>query len=471
MLASMRTRAAAVVLVLAAMAGACSSDDSGDSAEPDSTEAADTTTTTVLEGEAGGDDAGDPYVPGFGATGYDVEDYDIHLRWAPPNRILGEATITLTPEENLSELSLDLDGLRARTVEIDGQEAETEQDGIELHITPATTLPAQETAEVAVDYVGTLGEGDVAEHLEPVGWVQAGEGGFALGQPVGSSTWFPANEAIADKATFHLTVEVQEGFEVASNGTLVDHDETTWTYEMTDPMTPSLALLAIGQFELTEDESDGGVPIVNLVSEGSDMADDLDGVGEMVDTLAELFGPYPFDSYGVMAFETDFPYALETQGRSFLPTDTTDGVTQAHELAHQWFGDSVTPESWSDIWLNEGFATYAEFLWRAEDDPNFDLDAAMTQLRDPELRGPVRDPGVERIYDDVVYARGALTLHALLQEIGDDAFFELLQTWAADNEGETVTTDDFIELAEDVSGQDLGDFFTAWLDEQPLPPA
>jgi aminopeptidase N len=457
-----------LVLVLAAMAVACSSDDGGDgSAEP---EPEDTTTTTVLEGELGGDDAGDPYVPGFGATGYDVQDYDVHLRWAPPNRVIGEATITLTPDENLSELALDLDGLRARTVTVDGEEAEVEQDGIELHITPAATLPEGEEAEVQVDYVGTLGEGDVAEHLEPVGWVQAGEGGFALGQPVGSSTWFPANEAIADKATFHLTVEVQEGFEVASNGTLVDHDETTWTYEMTDPMTPSLALLAIGQFELTEDEGPDGLPIVNLVSEGSDMAEDLDGVGDMVDVFDDLFGPYPFDSYGVMAFETDFPYALETQGRSFLPTGTTDGVTQAHELAHQWFGDSVTPASWSDIWLNEGFATYAEFLWQEATRPNFDLDAAMDGLRDPELLGPVRDPGVERIYDDVVYARGALTLHALRQEIGDDAFFELLPAWTAEHEGGTVTTDDFIALAEDVSGQDLDDLFTAWLDERPLPP-
>jgi aminopeptidase N len=465
----MRTRAAAVVLVLAALLAGCSSDDGGDDdrAEPD----AGPTTTTALEGEVGGDDAGDPYVPGFGATGYDVQDYDVHLRWQPPNRVIGEATITLTPDENLRELALDLDGLRARTVTVDDEEADVDQDGIELHVTPSATLSEGEEAEVEVEYVGTLGEGDVAEHLEPVGWVQAGEGGFALGQPVGSSTWFPANEAVADKATFHLTVEVPEGLEVASNGTLVDHDDTTWTYEMTDPMTPSLALLAIGQFDLTEDESPDGVPIVNLVSEGSSMADDLDGVGEMVDTLSGLFGPYPFDGYGVMAFETDFPYALETQGRSFLPTDTTDGATQAHELAHQWFGDSVTPSSWADIWLNEGFATYAEFLWQEATRPAFDIDAAMGELRDPQLRGPVRDPGVERIYDDVVYARGALTLHALRQEIGDDAFFELLQTWTADNEGQSVTTDDFIALAEEVSGQDLDDLFTAWLDERPLPPA
>jgi hypothetical protein len=127
MLRLMKMRAAAVVLVLAALVGACSSDDSADdeAAEPEQA-----TTTTVLEGEAGGDDAGDPYVPGFGATGYDVQDYDVHLRWQPPNRVIGEATITLTPDENLSELALDLDGLRARTVTVDGEEAEVEQDGI-----------------------------------------------------------------------------------------------------------------------------------------------------------------------------------------------------------------------------------------------------------------------------------------------------------------------------------------------------
>ena len=464
----MRTRAVVLVAVLA-LAG-CSSDDSGggdDVAEPE-----DTTTTTVLEGVDGGDDAGDEYVPGFGATGYDVQDYEIDLEWRAPDRVIGTATVTMTPEENLSSFALDLDGLRVREVTVNGEAAEHAQDGIELHITPEAVLPAGEEAVAEISYHGTLGEGDVAEHLEPVGWVEVGDGGFALGQPVGSSTWFPANEAIADKATFHLTVEVPADVEVASNGVVERTSDTTWEAAMDDPMTPSLALLAIGQFDVIDDEGPDGLPIISFVTEGSALADDLDGIAEMVDTFDDLFGPYPFDSYGIVALETDFPYALETQGRSFLPRGTTDPITQAHELAHQWFGDSVTPSTWSDIWLNEGFATYAQYLWLEATRPNYDIDTAVAALRDGEsLRGPIRDPGVERIYDGAVYDRGALTLHALRQEIGDDAFFELLPTWAAEHEGETVTTDDFITLAEEVSGQDLADFFTAWLDERPLPSA
>jgi aminopeptidase N len=466
----MRTRAVVLVLVLAIAAG-CSSDDSGGddsgSDEPDAS-----TTTTVLEGVDGGDDAGDEYVPGFGATGYDVGDYDVELEWRPPNRVIGTATITLTPEEDLSSLALDLDGLRVREVDVNGEDAEFDQAGIELHITPEATLPEGEEAQVTIEYGGTLGEGDVAEHLEPVGWVGLEDGGFALGQPVGSSTWFPANEAIADKATFHLEVTVPAGTEVASNGVLADHTDTTWTYAMDDPMTPSLALLAIGQFDQLEAQGPDSLPITSFVTEGSALADDLRELGEMVDTFDDLFGPYPFDSYGIIALETDFPYALETQGRSFLPRGTTDPITQAHELAHQWFGDSVTPSTWADIWLNEGFATYAQYLWLEASRPDYDIDTAVAALRDGEsVRGPVRDPGVERIYDGAVYDRGALTLHTLRREIGDDAFFELLQTWSAEHEGGTVTTDDFIALAEEVSGQDLGDFFTAWLDERPLPPA
>src|SRR5690606_13823957 len=152
-------------------------------------------------------------------------------------------------------------------------------------------------------------------------------------------------------------------------------------------------------------------------------------LGEMLEVFGERFGPYPFDGYGVMGLETDFPYALETQGRSLHPSGTTDEATLAHELAHQWFGTSVTPATWADIWLSEGFATYAEFLWPEATRPGYDLDAAMDGLRDPQLRGPVRDPGVERIYDEVVYARGALTLHALRREVGDDAFFDLVRAW------------------------------------------
>jgi aminopeptidase N len=467
----MRTRLVAVLLVLLVLVSAvgCSSDDSGgdDAAEP-----VDTTTTTVLVGVDGDDDAGDEYVPGFGATGYDVADYALDLAWRPPDRLFGSITITLTPEEDLSSFALDLDGLRVRQVRVNGDTARYDHDGIELRITPAETLPADDEVLVTILYGGTLGEGHVAEHLEPVGWVGLDDGGFALGQPVGSSTWFPANEAIEDKATFHLALDVPAGYEVASNGVLMDHTDTTWGYAMDDPMAPSLALLAVGQFDQIEDEGPDGLPITSFVSEGSALGDDLVDIGEMVDTFDDLFGPYPFDSYGIVALATDFPYALETQGRSFLPRGTTDPITQAHELAHQWFGDSVTPSTWGDIWLNEGFATYAQYLWLEASRDDYDIDAGVAALRDGEgLRGPIRDPGVERIYDDAVYDRGALTLHALRGQIGDDRFFELLQAWTADHEGGTVTTDDFIALAEEVSGEDLGDFFHAWLDERPLPPA
>jgi aminopeptidase N len=476
----MRSRRGRLILAAAAVLGllaAACSDDGGSDPADTTTDAGDSTTTTALLEEAvdGGDDAGDLYVPGFGATGYDVEDYALDLRWRPPNRLSGTATLHLVPQEALRSFALDLDGLQVRGVDVDGAEAAFGLEGIELTIVPEAPLPADEPVEVVIEYGGTPGQAHVAEHLEPVGWTRDGDVAFALGQPVGSSTWFPANEAVADKATWSLDLTVPRDTDVASNGELEGRDRqgrtTTWSWRMEHPMTPSLAMVAIGAFDLVEGEGPHDLPLLSFVSEGLDVRDDLAGIGEMITAFEILFGPYPFDSYGVVALDTDFPYALETQGRSFLPRGTTDPVTQAHELAHQWFGDSVTPTTWADIWLNEGFATYAEHLWLDASEPRYDIDTAMADLRDPSLRGPTQDPGPLRIYDEVVYQRGALTLHALRQEIGDRPFFRLLHRWARRHQDGTVTTQDFIALAEDVADQRLQRFFRDWLDDERLPPA
>ena len=139
-----------------------------------------------------------------------------------------------------------------------------------------------------------------------------------------------------------------------------------------------------------------------------------------------------------------------------------------HELAHQWYGDSLAVARWQHIWLNEGFATYAEWLWSEREGLGtaqeiFDFFYGAIPPDDPFWSLVIGDPGPDDLFDFPVYARGAMTLHQLRLAVGDDDFFEILRTWAQSRRGENVTTDEFIALAEKISGQDLDDLFQMWL--------
>lgn len=279
--------------------------------------------TAALVPVDGGLDAGDPYVPGFGATGYDVTDYDLDVTWTPPDHLRGVATITLVPNRALRSFALDLDGLRAGPVTVDRSTATVRHEGIDLTITPPRPAAAGKEATVVIAYGGRPRAADVAPHLEPVGWWRSHDLRIALGQPVGSSTWFPANETLADKATWHLTVTVPRDLEAVANGLLEDvatsTTTTTWSWAMDQPMAPSLALLAIGRFDRRADEGPRGLPILNATSEGWPGARRFTATPTMIETFEERFGPYPFAGYGVLQVDAGFPYALEAQGRSFLP--------------------------------------------------------------------------------------------------------------------------------------------------------
>jgi hypothetical protein len=187
-----------------------------------------------------------------------------------------------------------------------------------------------------------------------------------------------------------------------------------------------------------------------------------------------LFGPYPFETTGGVLDEGPFQFALEVQTRPVYataffndPNEPDDSVV-VHELAHQWVGDSLAVEDWSEIWLNEGFATYTEWLWSEQEGLGtaqeiFDGTYDGIPAEDPFWSVVIGDPGPESMFDFAVYARGAMTLHQLRLAVGDADFFEILQTWTTSNAGGHVTTADFIALAEEISGQQLDDLFETWL--------
>jgi hypothetical protein len=195
---------------------------------------------------------------------------------------------------------------------------------------------------------------------------------------------------------------------------------------------------------------------------------------EILDFLSGFFGRYPWKASGGIVDDLDeLTFALENQTRPIYSddffTDSFNGDSVVvHELAHQWFGDELRLERWQDIWLNEGFATYAEWLWAeyegfATTQQIFENFAFGIPAEDPFWTVVIGDPGADLLFDIAVYWRGGMALHALRLEIGDDAFFTLIRKWAKSQAGGTVTTAEFIRLAERVSGKQLDDLFDVWL--------
>ena len=197
----------------------------------------------------------------------------------------------------------------------------------------------------------------------------------------------------------------------------------------------------------------------------------------MMALFERLFGPYPFGRYNVVVTADELEIPLEAQGLSafgsnFLTDDWESVRLVAHELSHQWFGNSLTVATWRDIWLHEGFACYCEWLWSEEsggptaDDQARDHWKRLDRLPQDLLLG---DPGPDDMFDDRVYKRGALLLHALRRTLGDEAFFGLLRTWADRHRHGTVTTEMFLALAAEVAGRDLDGLFDEWLSRKDLP--
>ena len=242
-------------------------------------------------------------------------------------------------------------------------------------------------------------------------------------------------------------------------------------------MATYLATVQIGRYAVRELEAD--VPTV--VAAPSDAGDGVEAAfgrqPEMLSAFTELFGPYPFDTYTVVVTADDLEIPLESQslstfGRNFLTDDWEAVRLVAHELAHQWFGNSLTLRAWSDIWLHEGFACYAEWLWSewsGGDEADAHARVHYERLADLDQDLVLSDPGPELMFDDRVYKRGALTLHALRLTVGDKVFFRFLQGWVRENAGGSVTTEDFVEYASAQAATDLDDLFRSWLDQKRLP--
>jgi aminopeptidase N len=422
------------------------------------------------------------YFPRYGDRRHHVEHYDLQLDYRPEgNRLSGRAEITGVVREETDQLRFDLHVLRVGKVRLDAASVvkHTHKSGA-LAINTARRLAVGERFTVSIAYAGVPrpipdGDGDM-------GWEELADGVLVAGQTNGASSWFPCNDRPDDKATYRIELRVPTGYHAVANGQLVERRRSSgtvsWVYDQPEPMATYLATVQIGRY-VAREVPESPVPMTAVLPQGL-VAEYDRGFGRQAEMMAffiEAFGPYPFGSYTAVITEDPLEIPLESQGVSvfgsnFLTDDWESQRLVAHELSHQWFGNSVTAASWRDIWLHEGFACYAEWLWsQASGGPTTHERAVAHWEKVAALPQDLvlGDPGPDLMFDDRVYKRGALALHALRLTLGEEPFFTLLREWVARHRHGTVSTAMFVELAEEVTGADLAELFTTWLRETDLP--
>jgi aminopeptidase len=398
----------------------------------------------------------DPYVPDRGDGTYAVTHYDLSLDYkVASNRLAGKAVLDVVAREDVERLHLDLAGLRVSKVMVDGRPAKWDHRGPRLLVTLPRSLPAGSSARVAITYAGT--PAPARSRWGDVGWEELEEGALVASQPSGAATWFPCNDHPRYKATFRIAFECDSPFEVVATGTLVSSrtrgSRTVRVFEQRHPMATYLAAVHVGPYgRLTLADDHVRQDVLLPAALERRVRADLGRQPQMVEAFSELFGPYPYDAYTVVVTAEDLEIPLEAQGMATFSPNWLDGRRSeerlvAHELAHQWFGNSLTIAAWQDIWLNEGFACYAEWLWFERAD-GVDADESARRHWDRLSRLPqdlvLGDPGPDLMFDDRVYKRGALTLHAVRRGMGDEAFFGMLRDWVAGNAHGSVSTEAFV---------------------------
>ncbi|MFB7250066.1 M1 family metallopeptidase [Microbacterium sp. NPDC056234] len=424
----------------------------------------------------------DAYTPQAGDDRIRVEHYDLSLDYKlSTNRLKGRAVLDVRVVAETKAISLDLVGLRATKVRVDGAAVRFSQNDRKVKISLDRAAVAGDRCAVEIIYAGA--PKPRRTRWGSIGFEELEDGALVASQPTGAPTWFPCNDVPSDKATYAVQVTtdpeyVAVGPVAPERGT--DRGRPSWTFRVDAPTPTYLMTLQIGRYteEAVALGSVSGRLFYPRTLQARVHADFAD-LGRMMTVFEDVFGPYPFGGYTIVVTADELEIPLEAQAMGIFGANHIDGSGAlerlvAHELAHQWFGNSVGLSRWSDIWLNEGFACYAEWVWSERSGgPSAHAKALAHHARLAELPQDIVliDPGPDTMFDDRVYKRGAIALHALrLIASDDDAFFGLLRAWTARHALATADTDDFTALAEEQLGRPLEEFFDAWLRRPQLPP-
>jgi aminopeptidase N len=443
------------------------------------------TNASIDDSSAGAAGLGDPYFPELGNGGYDALHYTIDLDANLQTGVIaGTVTMQARATQSLSRFNLDFGGFAVDRILVNGSAATFQRERRELIITPSQAIADDTEFEVAVTYNGVPGR-DIPEmeYTFGRGWTAYRNGAYVVSEPDGASLWYPVNDHPSDKATYTIIMTVAKPLVVAANGLLeeiIDEgDALTYVFEVSDPTASYLVTLHIGDLVQVSGGEVDGLPIRNyfpsrLAGRAENVFEDT---AEMIEVFNLAFGTYPFEAYGAVLVDTNLGFALETQtlstfGANIISAGIEPQVTIAHELAHSWFGNHISPATWRDIWLNEGFATYASILWVEDQYGANRANEIMNSWYAAVQRNRViiGDPGVRNLFSISVYFRGAWTLHTLRHDLGDETFFNILQTYQSRYANSHASIADFIAVAEELSGRDLDAFFDAWLYQESMPP-
>lgn len=429
------------------------------------------------EGQPG---VGDPYFPDYGSSGYDAVKYQIMINWdVKAASMRSTTTITARATQDLSSFYFDL-ALQTDAVTVNGVAASfVRNDFQDVEVTPATVITSGSTFEVMVDYSGEPGR---LKRGDTVPWRAAGQEWAVAGEPESAAWWFPSNDHPSDPALMDVSVRVPAGMEAISVGRLesadtgTEADFDTWHWISRQPMASYLNFVAIGQFDLQQGVVDGR-PYVYAVSqqlattERQQAFAALQKSGSIIKVLEQMFGPYPFTEVGGVVVATDLPFAgLETQTRPVYERSAIlDGgfgeSLIVHELAHMWFGNNVTLRQWNDIFNNEAYAAWAQWGYAERTGgrkANDSLNRLYDRAKDSEEFWQVTmiDPGSERLFD-TVYSRGPMTVQALRNAMGDEAFFALARDWSQQPGSRSL--EEWMITAQSKTTVDLVPLFQAWI--------
>jgi aminopeptidase N len=430
--------------------------------------------TVVSEVVAGGRSIGDPYAPELGNTGYDVQRYTIQMSLDPEQKYFLDGKVlieAMAAEDNLGELSLDFIGFEIEELLVNGQTADYRREADKLIITLPEPLASEELFQISVSY-----QGQTVQELSPyvifaswLGVFYAEESIYILSEPDGSRYWFPNNDHPRDKASYRFEVTVPEGLTAVANGELIEVQGNTFIWEHNHPMASYLATIAVGEYERLEEQSPAGVSLrhYSFPFRQSMLNQTVADVGEAIDWMGDLFGTYPYEEFGYVTVHAP-GVSLEAQTMVLLSTEMMNEHTAVHELVHMWFGDWVSLDSWGEMWRNEGFGEYISFLWEFRDDPEgleLFMEGVRASLEDSgDLGKPLRNPPPAQLFSPYTYFGGALMVHELRQEMGDEAFFTGLKNYFAQYGGGTASDEEFIAVMEEAAGKSLADFFAEWLE-------
>jgi len=428
---------------------------------------------------------GDTLFPDLGNGGYQVEHYHLDLRYAtaaPSQALDGTVTILARATQALSQLDLDFAGDSLAAVTVDGRRAAYRRDGDELVITPARALRRGEWFTITVEHFVATPKVADASVLLGAPFFYTVDGSAWAGQPNNAHQIFPSNDHPSNKASFSFRLDVPAGTTAVASGELIEQHmiggRTISQYLQREPMATELVEVAVGALTVIPRVDHAGVRIRDVVPTRltAELAPKLALELAQLDWLRDRLGAYPFHSYGSLVADASLGFALETQSLSlyehgfFLAPETSYGPIMLHELAHQWFGDSVAPARWSDVWQNEGHATWYERTW-VNDPDSIELISLAQQLYSlgdlfRKFLGPVAAPTSGEptaLFSPNAYFGGFLVLFALRQQIGDPAFRAVERAWVTRYRGRAASTEDFIALASEVSGQDVSAFLQDWL--------